>query len=54
MSGARICLLMSLLAGITSIAIAEDYVAPTGVTILTEEQILNQIIGNTIVGGKEH
>ena len=54
MLGARICLLMALLAGATSIATAEDYVLPTEVTVLTEEQILNQIIGNTLVGGKEH
>jgi hypothetical protein len=51
MLGARICLLMALLAGATSIATAEDYVLPTEVTVLTEEQILNQIIGNTLENG---
>lgn len=30
---------------------AEDYVVPTGVTILTEEQLLTQVIGSTFVGG---
>ena len=51
---ARICLLVSLVVGATSIATAEDYVLPTGVTVLTEEQLLNQIIGNTLVYGYEH
>ena len=51
---ARIYLLMALLVGTTFIATAEDYVIPTGVTVLTEEQLLKQIIGNTLVGGYEH
>ncbi len=51
---ARICVLVALVVGATSIATAEDYVLPTGVTVLTEEQILNQIIGNTLVYGYEH
>ena len=51
MLGARICLLVALVAGITSIATAVDYTVPTGVTVLTEEQLLNQIIGNTLMGG---
>ncbi len=54
MFGVRICLLVSLVVGATSIATAEDYVLPTGVTVLTEEQLLNQIIGNTLVGGYEN
>ena len=54
MFGVRICLLVSLAVGATSIATAEDYVLPTGVTVLTEEQLLNQIIGNTLVYGYEH
>jgi len=54
MFGVRTCLLVSLVVGATSIATAEDYVLPTGVTVLTEEQILNQIIGNTLVYGYEH
>ncbi len=51
---ARICVLVALLVGTTFIATAEDYVIPTGVTVLTEEQLLNQIIGNTLVGGYEN
>ncbi len=54
MFGVRICLLVCLVVGATSIASAEDYVLPTGVTVLTEEQILNQIIGNPLVYGYEH
>ena len=50
---ARICLLVSLVVGATSIATAEDYVVPTGVTVLTEEQLLKQIIGSTLIGGNE-
>ena len=30
-----------------SIAIAQDYVVPKGVTVLTGEQLLNQVVGNT-------
>lgn len=47
MFGFRICLLMALVVATTSVTSAEDYVVPTGVTVLTEEQLLNQIIGNT-------
>ena len=47
----RICLLVALIVTTTSATSAEDYVVPTGVTVLTEEQLLNQIIGNTLVGG---
>ena len=50
----RICLLMALVVATTSVTSAEDYTLPTGVTVLTEEQLLNQIIGNTLVGGYEH
>jgi hypothetical protein len=49
---ARICVLVALFVAALSPAIAEDYVVPTGVTVLTEEQLLNQIIGNTFVGGE--
>jgi len=45
---ARICVLVALLVGAISPATAEDYVLPTGVTVLTEEQLLNQIIGSTV------
>ena len=54
MFGPRICLIIALVAGATSNATAVDYTVPTGVTVLTEEQILNQIIGNTLVGGYAH
>ncbi len=50
----RICLLVALIVTTTSATSAEDYVLPTGVTVLTEEQLLNQIIGNTLVFGYEH
>jgi hypothetical protein len=51
MYGTRICLLASLLVSTTLIEAAEDYVVPAGVIVLTEDQILNQIIGNTLRGG---
>ena len=54
MFGFRICLLVALIVATTSVTSAEDYVVPTGVTVLTEEQLLNQIIGNTLVGGYEN
>ena len=50
---ARICVLVALLVGAISPATAKDYVVPTGVTVLTEEQLLNQIIGSTLIGGNE-
>ena len=51
MYGTRICLLVTLLVSTTLIEAAEDYVVPAGVTVLTEDQLLNQIIGNTLRGG---
>jgi hypothetical protein len=54
MFGVRICLLVPLMVTTTSVTSAEDYILPTGETVLTEEQLLNQIIGNTLVGGYEH
>ena len=48
----RICLLVALIVTTTSATSAEDYVLPTGVTVLTEEQLLNQIIGSTLIAGK--
>jgi hypothetical protein len=42
---------VALIVTTTSVTSAEDYVVPTGVTVLTEEQLLNQIIGSTLVGG---
>ena len=32
---------------------AQGYKAPAGVTILTEDEILTMIVGNTLVGAKE-
>jgi hypothetical protein len=51
MFGFRICLLVALVVATTSVTSAEDYVVPTGVTVLTEEQLLNQIIGSSLSGG---
>jgi len=39
--------LIALLLGLSTSVTARDYVAPSGVSVLTEEQLLNQIIGNT-------
>jgi hypothetical protein len=47
----RICLIIALVAGATPVATAADYTVPTGVTILTEEQLLTQVIGSTFMGG---
>ena len=49
MIGLRFCLIVALVAGATSRATAVDYTVPAGVTILTEEQLLTQIIGNTFM-----
>ncbi len=51
MIGYRICSLVALIVTTTSVTSAEDYVIPTGVTVLTEKQLLNQIIGSTLMGG---
>ncbi len=48
---ARICVLVAFLLAAISPATAEDYVVPTGMTVLTEEQLLKQIIGSTLMGG---
>jgi hypothetical protein len=42
---------VALIVTTTSVTSAEDYILPTGVTVLTEEQLLNQIIGSTLIGG---
>jgi len=47
----RICFLAALFSWSVSVATAGDYIVPTGVTVLTEEQLLTQVIGNTYVGG---
>jgi hypothetical protein len=48
---ARICFLAALFSWSVSVATAGDYIVPTGVTVLTEEQLLTRVIGNTLVGG---
>jgi hypothetical protein len=48
---AQIYLLVTLLVSTTLIEAAEDYVVPAGVPVLTEDQLLNQIIGSTLMGG---
>ena len=45
-------LLIALIVGSSFIAKAADIIVPDGVTFLTEEQLLNQVIGNTYIGGK--
>ena len=54
MYGTRICLLAALLVSTTLTEAAEDYVVPAGVSVLTEDQLLNQIIGSTLIGGSGH
>ena len=51
MYGTRICLLAALIVSTTLAEAAEDYVVPAGVSVLTEDQLLNQIIGSTLMGG---
>ena len=51
MSINRFLLSIALFPWCISIAFAEDYVVPSGVTVLTEEQLFKQIIGNTMIGG---
>ncbi len=48
MYGTRICLLAALIVSTTLAEAAEDYVVPAGVSVLTEDQLLNQIIGSTL------
>ncbi len=52
MYGTRICLLAALIVSTTLAEAAEDYVVPDGVSVLTEDQLLNQIIGSTLIAGK--
>ena len=51
MYGTRICLVAALIVSPTLTIAAEDYVVPDGVSVLTEDQLLNQIIGSTLIGG---
>ena len=48
MSGVRIYLSVALIIVATPVFAADDYVLPKGVTVLSEEQLLEQVVGNTI------
>ncbi len=52
MQVARIFILIILVVGSTSVATAAEIIVPNGVTLLTEEQLLDRVIGNTFIGGK--
>ena len=49
----KICtyILVALISWAASNANAGDYIVPKGVTVLTEDQLMNQVIGNTYMGG---
>ena len=47
------CLIVILSFGLALSVSATDYVVPSGVTILKQQELLSQIIGNTFVGGQE-
>jgi hypothetical protein len=49
----RTYILVVLISWAASIANAGDYIVPEGVTVLTEEQLMTQVIGNTYMGGKK-
>jgi hypothetical protein len=53
MLSVRIWLLAVLLVATASVAMAKDYTVPDGVTVLTEKQLLTQVIGNTMTGGNK-
>jgi hypothetical protein len=40
-------LIVTLFSLFVSITVAQEYVVPEGVTVLTEEQLLNEVVGNT-------
>ena len=48
MPGVRICLAVALFVATTSITSAEDYILPKDVAVLSEKQLLEQVVGNTI------
>jgi len=48
----RIYIIVTFFSWSVSIAASEDYILPSGVTVLTEEQLLNQVIGNTVYNGR--
>ena len=45
--------LVILFFGVTSIAFAKDYKIQDGMTVLTEKQLLTQVIGNTLSGNNK-
>jgi hypothetical protein len=49
MARISISLLVAFFVGTPLITKAADYIVPPGVTILTEEQVLKQLVGNSIV-----
>ena len=49
---ARIFILIILVLGSQPVATAAEIIVPNGVTLLTEEQLLDRVIGNTFIGGK--
>ena len=53
MSGFRACFIVALIVAASPANSAEDYIIPSGVTVLNEEQLLDQLIGNTLIGGED-
>jgi hypothetical protein len=51
MFGCRFFAGLVLVAVVSPTSYAQEYQLPAGVTVLTEEQLLNQIIGNTLLAG---
>ena len=51
MFGCRFYAGLVLVAAVSSISYAQEYKIPSDVTIPSEEQILNQVIGNTLLAG---
>jgi hypothetical protein len=47
----RTAILVAGVSWIAPTANAGDYIVPEGVTVLTEDQVMTQVIGNTFVGG---
>ena len=48
----HISMLVALVVATISVSSAEDYVVPDGVTVLTEEQLLKQAVGNTFMNDR--
>ena len=49
----HISALIVFIIGTASVVIAKDYTIPNGVTVLTEKQLLTQVIGNTLSGNNK-